>query len=305
MRVALAQIAPVSLDRSATLEKVVAAVHEAANRGAELVLFGESVVTTYPWWVGRTGQPGFGWDEQRALFARYLDQAIDLERGHLDPVRDAARTRSIAVVLGGAETSSRRGRSVFCAAFSIAASGDLVAHHRKLVPTHEERMVWAQGDAHGLRTHRVGPFVVGALNCWENWMPLARAALSAQGETLHLALWPGRRANTEDITRFAAIEGRSYVMSGSSVVRRADLPADLQRRVEDDLILDGGAAIAAPDGTWVIEPIVGEERVAVADLDPSVVDRARHNFDPAGHYARPEMLRLGVDRRRPGTELVD
>src|SRR5690606_26747201 len=128
---------------------------------------------------------------------------------------------------------------------------------RKLMPTYEERLSWSPGDGHGLRTHRLGPFTVGGLNCWENWMPLARTALYGQGEDLHVAIWPGGMHNTGDITRFIAREGRSYVISVSGIMRRSDIPdglphAQLLRETAGDVMANGGTCIAAPDGTWVV-----------------------------------------------------
>jgi nitrilase len=147
---------------------------------------------------------------------------------------------------------------------------------------------------------------VGGLNCWENWMPLPRAALYAQGEDLHVAIWPGGLHNTHDLTRFLAKEGRSYVISVSGLMRRSDVPDDVPQRALllerlPETMANGGSCIAAPDGTWVVEPVVGEERLIIANLDHRRVREARQNFDPAGHYARPDVTRLVVDRTRQST----
>ncbi len=304
--VAAAQIAPVWLDRERTLAKVVAYVHQAARAGAQLVTFGEALVPGYPFWIERTDGARFESPVQKALHAHYLAQAVQIEAGHLHAVTEAAAAARIDVVLGCIERPvDRGGHSVFASLVYVDASGTIQAVHRKLMPTYEERLSWAPGDGHGLRTHRVGAFTVGGLNCWENWMPLARTALYAQGEDLHVALWPGSRRNTEDITRFIAREARSYVVSVSSLMRRADIPdglphGDLVRQTADDVMANGGSCIAAPDGTWVVEPSVNEERLIVATLDHARVRQERQNFDPVGHYARPDVLRLVVDRQRQG-----
>ena len=309
VRVAIGQIGPVLLDRAATLTRVVDAVHEAAEQGAQLIAFGETLVPGYPVWLSRTDGARFESSLQKRLHARYLEQAVDIEAGDLSSVQDAARERSIAVVIGVAERPrSRGGHTLFCSAVTIAPDGTIASVHRKLVPTYEERLCWAHGDAHGLVAHRfLEPFTIGSLNCWENWMPLTRAAMQAQGVDLHIAIWPGSEANTRDITRFIALESRSYVVSAGSIMRVEDIPSDLPGREvliasdltpETGVLHNGGSAIAGPDGAWIVEPVVNESRVIVADLDHSRVLQERQNFDPAGHYARPELLRLVLDRAR-------
>lgn len=306
LRVAIAQIAPAWLDRAATLEKVLAAIAGAGAAGAQLVAFGEALLPGYPFWIEHTDGARFEDDLQKSLYAHYCAQAVVVERGDLDPVRDAARRHGTWVALGIVERASDRGgHSLYCTLALVDDCGELRNLHRKLVPTHEERLVWAPGDGAGLRTFAVGPFTLGGLNCWENWMPLPRAALSAQGENLHLALWPGSRRNTEDITRYAAREGRSYVISASALLRRQDIPdshphAELLRARLPETCADGGSAIAGPDGRWIIEPTL-EEGVLIADLSLAQVFRERQNFDPSGHYARPDVLSLRMDRRRRGT----
>jgi nitrilase len=304
LRVAAAQIAPVWLDREQTLARVVETIDQAAVSGVELIAFGECLVPGYPFWVERTDGARFDSRLQKDLYALYVDQAVSLEAGHLDLVCAAARRNAMAVVLGILERPADRGESVYASAVSIAADGEIIACHRKLMPTHEERLVWAIGDGHGLRTHPVGDFTVGALNCWENWMPLARASLQAQGEDLHVAIWPGNARNTREITRFMAQEGRSYVLSVSGLMRIDDLPeglphgAALKQAAADMPWAAGGSCLAGPDGRWIIEPDETSDGLLIADIDPSEVRRARHNFDPTGHYSRPDVFTLKVNRKR-------
>ena len=303
LRVGLAQIAPVWLDRRATLAKMCGRVAEAATEGCALVCFGEALLPGYPFWVEHTDGARFEAPLQKRLFAHYVDQAVQIPRGDLQPLQDEARRGKIWVALGMIEQPRDRGHSVYCSLVLIDDTGEIRNVHRKLMPTHEERLVWAQGDGAGLRTFDLGDFRLGGLNCWENWMPLARAALQAQGEDLHLAVWPGSVRNTADITRHMAREGRSYVLSVSGLLRREDVPAhvpeaELLREALPAISADGGSCIAGPDGEWVIPPHANEEALLVADLSHARVREERQNFDPSGHYARPDALSLKLDRRR-------
>lgn len=180
MHVAIAQIAPVWLDRIATLQKVVAAISEAGARRARLVVFGEAFVPGYPFWIEHIDAARFGDDLQKTLFAHYCAQAVVIARGDLDGVCTAARIKKIWVALGIVERApDRGGHSLYCALVLIDDSGVIRNVHRKLVPTCEEHLVWAPGDGAGLRTFEIGPFTVGGLNCWENWMPTARRRTGA------------------------------------------------------------------------------------------------------------------------------
>jgi nitrilase len=311
LTIGLAQIAPVWLDRAGTLSKMLEQVRAAKEAGCQLVAFGEALLPGYPFWIERTNGAKFNSPVQKDIHAHYLDQAVQIEAGHLDPLCDAAKEHGITVVTGIIERPvDRGGHSVYASLVYIDANGVIQSVHRKLMPTYEERLTWSPGDGHGLRVHKLGAFTVGGLNCWENWMPLARAAMYGQGEDLHIAIWPGGIHNTHDITRFIAKESRSYVASVSGLMRASDFPKDtphLSAILENSpaVFANGGSCIAGPDGKWVVEPVPDEEKLIVAMIDHKRVREERQNFDPSGHYSRPDVTQLKVNRTRQSTVMFD
>lgn len=312
IKVGLAQIAPVWLNRAETLEKIVTWIDSAGNEGCHLVAFGEALAPGYPFWVERTEGAKFESQLQKSLYSHYVSQAVCIEDGDLDDIRRVARKRRIAVYLGIMERAADRGgHSLYCSMVYIDQRGAIGSVHRKLMPTHEERLVWAIGDGNGLRTHKLGAFTVGGLNCWENWLPLARASLYAQGEDLHVAIWPGNARNTEEITRFIARESRSFVVSVSGLMRKQDITASLPHAEllterADEIMANGGSCVASPTGEWLLEPIVNEESLRVVELDHKRVLEERHSLDVVGHYSRPDVTRLIVNRERQTTaEFLD
>ena len=304
LTVGLAQIAPVWLNREETTSKMMRYIEEASEKGCELVAFGEALLPGYPFWIERTDGARFNSLVQKEIFAYYLNNAIQLEAGDLNPICEISAEKSLAVILGTVERAADRGgHSVDCSFVYVNRQGEIKSVHRKVMPTYEERLVWAQGDGHGLRIHKLGAFTVSGLNCWENWMPLVRTALYAQGEDLHVALWPGSIRNTQDITRFIAIESRSFVISVSGLLRKEDISSDIPHAEKilsqyTDMIANGGSCLAGPDGEWIIEPLMDREALLVATIDHEKVKRERQNFDLAGHSSRPDVTQLIINRER-------
>lgn len=311
LRVGFAQMAPVWLQREATIDKMLSYIRQAAEQSCQLLCFGETLLPGYPFWLDFTDGARFNSQLQKEFHAHYLEQAIQIKRGDLAAFCQAAQTHKMALVLGVVERPmDRGGHSVYCSLVYIDSAGQIRNIHRKLQPTYEERLCWSPGDGHGLRTFPLGKFHVGGLNCWENWMPLPRAALYGLGEDLHIAIWPGNKRNTEILTRFLAREGRSYVISVSGLMRSSDISQNLPHgellsEKAPKWMADGGSCIANPDGSWLIEPIVKEECVRVVTIDHARVRQERQNFDPAGHYSRPDVTQLKINRERQGTVIIE
>ena len=307
LKVALAQISPVWLDKKATLQKIEASIMEAAIEKSELLVFGEALLPGYPFWLALTN--GAAWDLKinKELHAHYVRNAIQVEGGELNSICQLAKEHKIAIYLGLIERAEDRGgHSLYCSLVYINQKGDIRSVHRKLQPTYDERLTWSPGDGHGLRVHALKKFTVGGLNCWENWMPLPRTALYGQGENLHIAVWPGSENNTKDITRFIARESRSYVISVSSLMKKEDFPLDTPYMNEilnkaPDVLANGGSCIAGPDGEWLVEPILHKEGLIYHTLDINRVYEERQNFDPVGHYSRPDVTKLTINRERQST----
>lgn len=304
LTIGISQLAPVWLDKEKTRAKIIAEIEKAGARGCELLVFGEALLPGYPFWLELTDGARFNSEVQKEIYAYYLQQAVQPAAGDLNQVQEAAARYKMAVYLGCVERAADRGNhSLYCSLVYINAAGIIASVHRKLVPTYEERLVWSPGDGQGLRVHALGAFTVGGLNCWENWMPLPRATLYAQGENLHVAVWPGNVRNTEDITRYIAKESRSYVISAGGLMRREDiLPAIPYAAAiiknAPALLANGGSCLAGPDGNWVLVPVVDKEILLVATIDQKEVRKERQNFDSSGHYARPDVFQLQVDRQR-------
>ena len=307
LKIAMAQIAPVWLDKKATLQKIENSILEAVKDNCELIVFGEALLPGYPFWLALTG--GAEWDKKvnKELHAHYVRHSICIEKGELEGICQLAKEHQIAIYLGIMERPiDRGGHSIYASLVYINEQGEIKSVHRKLQPTYDERLTWSPGDGNGLKVHPLKAFTVGGLNCWENWMPLPRTALYGQGENLHIAVWPGSEHNTKDITRFIARESRSYVVSVSSLMAKTDFPEntphlDAILKNAPDTLANGGSCIAGPDGEWVVEPVLKKEGLIIQSINFNRVLEERQNFDPVGHYSRPDVTKLIVNTERQTT----
>lgn len=303
LKLAAVQAAPIFLDPSATTNKALDLLRSAAEAGAEIVVFPEVFISGYPVWLRA---PGVSSNDEllRLGQVEYVKSAITTDGPELAALVEAARKHGAFVYVGIVERSGSGG-SVYASLVAIHPDQGIVGVHRKMKPTFHERLLWADGDGHGLRVHDWKGARIGGLCCYENWQPLARQALYQQGEQLHIAAWPGDLDVTKNITQFIAMEGRIYVASVSGLLRVSDIPQRFPLRkyvVEGrDVINDGGSMIAAPGGDLIVGPVTGEETILYADISLDAVIGAHLKLDPAGHYSRNDILRLHHDKERRDT----
>jgi len=306
LNLAIAQLRPAWLNKSATTKIIIDAIADAGRQGIELLAFSEAFLSGYPFWVCRTNGAAFGDARQERAYAQFLEAAAEIEGPEIALITGAARDFNVSVVLGINERGARAGRgTVWCTLVTIHARHGVIGAHRKLMPTHDERLCWGIGDARDLRTHEFGAFRVGGLSCWENWMPLARNSLYEDGEDVHISVWPGNAGVTHNLAHVSAHEGRVWSASVCGLLSLSDVPPDFEfyddLAVEKtDVIFAGGSLIVSPQGAVVAEIDPGIEGIIAYDIDMQAIRSARHNFDPAGHYARSDIFRVGVQRYRLG-----
>ena len=302
LKVALAQISPVWLDKKQTIQKIKNTIEDASKEKAELIVFGEALLPGYPFWIGLTNGAAWNSSVQKEIHAHYVQNSITIEKGELDTICKLAKEHHMAIYIGIIERAQNRGgHSIYASLVYINQDGVIKSVHRKLQPTYDERLTWAPGDGHGLQVHPLKNFTIGGLNCWENWMPLPRAALYGQGEDLHVAVWPGSDHNTKDITRFIARESRSFVISVSSLMQKSNFPKETPHF--DKIIKNAPDTLV--DGEWILEPVINKEGIFYETLDFSKVLEERQNFDVVGHYSRPDITKLHVNRDRQSTVSFD
>ena len=304
MRVAIVQAAPVALDLDASVEKALSLLTDAARAGARLVAFGETWLAGYPAWLDHCRDAAL-WNHEptKRLFARLRANSVVVPGPDTEKLAALARELGVVVVIGVNERVDQGPGSgtLYNALLVFDADGTLRQHHRKLVPTYTERLVWGPGDAAGVGAVRTAAGLVGGLICWEHWMPLARQAMHASGERIHVAVWPTVHEMHQVASRHYAFEGRCFVLAAGSIMYGRDLPPELERPAgvaDDTLLLRGGSAIIAPDGSYVAGPLFDQESILFADLDLQRIDQEVMTLDVSGHYARPDVFRFEVKRER-------
>ena len=300
--IAIIQHAPCLLDRESTLRHAAALIAEASAAGAELIVFPEAFVPAYPAWVWRL-RPGADWSLSEQLHRRLLENAVDLEQGQLDPVREAATKAKATVVIGINERDGTSGRStLYNCVVTLSPDGRILNRHRKLMPTHPERMEWGFGDASGLRVLDTPHGRIGSLLCWENYMPLARFALYAQGMDILVSPTYDSGDAWIGTLQHIAREGGCWVIGAGVALRNRDLPDDFPERQSlypdsEDWINPGDSVVVAPGGELVAGPLRNAQEILYAEIDAADAAISRRTFDVAGHYSRPDIFTLHVDTK--------
>jgi nitrilase len=291
------QAAPAVFDTPRTLQKLADLTADAAHQRAELVVFPEAFGGGYPKGHDFGVSVGIRTPQGRDEFRRYFESAVEVPGPATEFLGSVARNHGVHLVVGVIE---RDGGTLYCSALFLGPDGSLLGKHRKLTPTAMERVIWGSGDGSTLPVIPTKLGRVGAVICWENYMPLLRTALYAKGVELYCAVTVDDRETWVPTVRHIALEGRCFVLSACQFVRRADLPPGyLTAGIPDslDVVIRGGSCVVGPLGGLLSGPVYGEECVLTADLERADLARAKFDFDVVGHYARPDVFRLHVNEQ--------
>jgi nitrilase len=295
VRASVVQAAPVPFDRERTLEKVRALAADAARDRAQLVLFPEAFVSGYPKGLDFGARVGSRTPEGREDFRRYFESAVDVPGPAVEFLGGVARESRVHLAIGVIE---RDGGTLYCTVLFFAPDGTHLGKHRKLMPTAMERLIWGFGDGSTLPVFDTPIGRMGAVICWENYMPLLRTAMYAKGVELYLAPTADDRDTWPSSMQHVALEGRCFVLSANQFTRRGDFPSNyaaVQGNDPQTVISRGASCIVSPLGKFLAGPSFGAEAILTADLDLGDVVRAKLDFDVTGHYARPDVFRLTVN----------
>ena len=302
--VAIIQHSPVFLDLEASVAKAIALTEKAAGRGAQVVTFGETWLPGYPAWLDYCSSVAL-WDHgpTKKVFARLRQNSVAVPGKETKVLAELAADHNLTLVIGVNERveSGPGNGTLYNSLLTFTAEGRLTNHHRKLIPTYTERLIWGQGDGGGLEAVATSAGRLGGLICWEHWMPLARQTLHNSGEDIHVAVWPTVHEMHQIASRHYAFEARCFVLAAGMVMRVKDLPNELPATAElankpDAFVLRGGSAIVGPNGKYIVEPVYEEEAIITADLDLEAIDREKMTLDVSGHYSRPDIFELRLRR---------
>ncbi len=294
---ACVQAAPVAFDLQATLEKTCDLAADAARQVAKLVLFPEAFVSAYPRGASFGATIGARTAEGRELFRRYHASSIDVPGPAVDVLASIAKQNRIFLVIGVIE---RDGGTLYCTVLTFAPDGRFLGKHRKLMPTGSERLVWGFGDGSTLPVYDTEIGRLGSVVCWENYMPMMRAAMYAQRIQIYCAPTADGRLTWLPSMQHVALEGRCFALSSNQFCRRSDYPSDYPSDLPqepDAIVSRGGSCIVDPLGNVLAGPLWDQEGIITAEIDVAQVARALYDFDPVGHYSRPDVFSLNVDKR--------
>ncbi len=303
--VSIIQHSPVYLDKTKSVDKAISLLEEAAKKGSQLAVFGESWLSGYPAWLDYCPEAGlWGHDPVKEIFYQTYQNSVSVDGEEIAIIKNAARDLKINVSIGINEIVNQgsANKSIFNTLLFIDKAGNLANHHRKLMPTYTERIVYGHGDGQGLKSVDTNIGKVSGLICWEHWMPLTRQAMHNSGEDIHLAVWPKVHEMHQVASRQYAFEGRCFVLAAGQILRKKDLPSILDTTgIPDDpeyLILNGGSTIIRPNGFYLTEPLWDQEAVITAEIDLSENIKESMTLDVTGHYQRNDVFDFKVNSDR-------
>jgi len=302
-KVAIIQEAPYVLDKVRTIKKAAELINKVAEQGAQLIVFPEAFIPGYPAWIWRL-RPGGDWGTSEEIHVRLLKNSVDLSSNDLKPMLDAAKDKGVTVVCGINERDSKNSQStIYNSVITIDTQGRVINNHRKLMPTNPERMVWGFGDGHGLNVIDTPVGRIGSLICWENFMPLARYSLYSQGVEIYIAPTYDSGESWIGTMQHIAREGKCWVLSCGTALERKDLPKDFPDIDElypsdETWINPGDSLIVSPNGEILSGPLSKEKGYIILDIDVALASSSKRALDVAGHYSRPDVFKLQVNKSR-------
>lgn len=301
---AVVQSSPVLFDLKNTLQKTEELIHSSAQTGAKLVLFPEAFVSVYPRGLGFGTVVGSRTEEGRGLWQRYWNSSIAEGDKACTKLGEMARQAKVFLAIGVNEKDNISG-TLYCSIFYFSPEGEFLGKHRKIKPTAQERLIWGEDDGSTLSTFNTKLGKIGGLICWENYMPMARMAMYQKGVQLYLAPTADARENWQATMKHIALEGRCYVFGCNQYVTKSMYPNEFQDEIRNqpEVMCNGGSVIIDPLGEVLAGPLWGEEGILTAEINLDRVTQAKLDFDPIGHYHRPDLFNLTV-RNMPATREV-
>jgi nitrilase len=300
IQVGLVQDAPIFFDKTATIEKMLNHIKTASVKGVDLIIFPESYVPGYPRGFTFGTDIGRRTEEGKILYQQYWKNSVDLKGEETNQLVEASKTHGIYVVAGVTERTKTSG-SLYCTTVYISPKKGLMGIHRKIKPTAAERIVWAEGDGSTLSTFQTEIGILGGLTCWENYMPAARMAMYQRGVQLYIAPTADARPAWVTSMQHIALEGRCYVLSCNQYVTRKDVPDRYLHHIhiENEVLCRGGSLVVSPDGNILAGPVYDQSEILLVNLDMNAIIRSKLDFDPNGHYTRPDIFELTISDLPP------
>lgn len=303
MKIAIIQERPVFYNLQKCLAKAIKRIEEAAEKGADLIVFGETWLSGYPAFLDYCPNIG-NWDYQpmKRIFGQIYQNSVEVGSETTQILAELARKYQVVIVIGVNEISKQAQGTIYNTILTFNEKGELANHHRKLMPTFTEKLIHGTGDGNGLKSIDTNFGKVGSLICWEHWMPLTRQAMHNEGELIHIALWPNVMEMHQLASRHYAFEGRCFVVAVGQMMKVKDIPKGLKipkKLRQQKWLLRGGSAVIAPNGDYILEPQYDKKGIFIVEIDNlEMAYEERMALDVTGHYNRKDVFDFQVNKRR-------